>query len=46
MVAHSRALSGTPFGGYKKSGYGREVHKVALQHYTQKQTIYLRLEDA
>jgi aldehyde dehydrogenase (NAD+) len=38
--------SGTPFGGYKQSGYGREVHKAALQHYTQKKTIYLRLEDA
>jgi aldehyde dehydrogenase (NAD+) len=36
--------SGTPFGGYKQSGYGREVHKAALQHYTQKKTIYLRLE--
>jgi aldehyde dehydrogenase (NAD+) len=38
------ARSGTPFGGYKRSGYGREVHKAALQHYTQKKTIYLRLE--
>ncbi len=38
------ARSGTPFGGYKKSGYGREVHKAALQHYAQKKTIYIRLE--
>lgn len=25
---------GASFGGYKKSGIGREVHKVALDHYT------------
>ena len=40
------ARSGTPFGGYKRSGYGREVHKTVLQHYTQKKTIYLRLDPA
>ena len=26
---------GAPFGGYKKSGIGRETHKVILEHYTQ-----------
>ncbi len=36
--------SGSPFGGRKKSGYGREVHKMTLDHYTQKKTIYIRLE--
>lgn len=25
---------GNPFGGYKKSGIGREIHKLALQYYT------------
>lgn len=36
--------SGAPFGGYKKSGYGREVHQVALDYFTQKKTIYIRLD--
>lgn len=25
--------AGAPFGGYKKSGYGRETHKMALDYY-------------
>jgi len=25
---------GSPFGGYKQSGIGRETHKVILAHYT------------
>ena len=25
---------GNPFGGYKKSGIGREIHKIALSYYT------------
>jgi acyl-CoA reductase-like NAD-dependent aldehyde dehydrogenase len=25
---------GNPFGGYKKSGIGREIHKMALNYYT------------
>lgn len=30
-----------PFGGYKKSGIGRETHKMMLDHYTQKKNIYI-----
>ena len=30
-----------PFGGYKKSGIGRETHKVILDHYTQMKNIYI-----
>lgn len=30
---------GGPFGGYKKSGIGREVHKVALDYYSQIKNI-------
>ena len=30
---------GGPFGGYKKSGIGREVHKMALAHYTNVKNI-------
>lgn len=31
--------TGSPFGGYKDSGYGREVHKQVLEHYTQCKNI-------
>jgi acyl-CoA reductase-like NAD-dependent aldehyde dehydrogenase len=30
-----------PFGGYKKSGIGRETHKVILEHYTQMKNIFI-----
>ncbi len=30
-----------PFGGYKKSGIGRETHKMMLEHYTQKKNIFV-----
>jgi aldehyde dehydrogenase (NAD+) len=33
----------TPFGGYKKSGYGREKGLEALHHYTQTKTTIVRL---
>jgi aldehyde dehydrogenase (NAD+) len=32
-----------PFGGYKKSGIGRETHKVILDHYTQMKNIFISL---
>lgn len=32
-----------PFGGYKKSGIGRETHKVILEHYTQMKNILIDL---
>jgi len=35
-----------PFGGYKKSGIGRETHKVILDHYTQMKNIYISLSEA
>ena len=35
-----------PFGGYKKSGVGRETHKVILEHYTQMKNIYISLSEA
>ncbi len=37
LPAHS------PFGGYKKSGIGRETHKVILDHYTQMKNIFVSL---
>jgi len=35
----------TPFGGYKKSGIGRETHKVILEHYTQMKNIYISMTE-
>ena len=35
-----------PFGGYKKSGIGRETHKVILEHYTQLKNIFISLTEA
>ncbi len=40
LPAHS------PFGGYKKSGIGRETHKMMLEHYTQKKNIFMSLSEA
>nr|WP_320131831.1 aldehyde dehydrogenase family protein [uncultured Holophaga sp.] len=35
-----------PFGGYKKSGIGRETHKVILDHLTQTKNIFISLSEA
>jgi len=35
--------AGAPFGGYKKSGYGRETDKVILDSYTQMKSIIINL---
>ncbi len=35
----------TPFGGYKKSGIGRENHKMILEHYTQVKNILIDLKE-
>ncbi len=32
---------GYPFGGYKKSGYGRENHKMTLDQFSQKKSIVI-----
>lgn len=34
-----------PFGGYKKSGIGRETHHMVLDHYTQKKNIFISLSE-
>ena len=36
----------TPFGGYKKSGIGRETHKMMLEHYSQHKNIYVSLSES
>ncbi|MBP2642835.1 MAG: aldehyde dehydrogenase (acceptor) [Firmicutes bacterium] len=35
-----------PFGGYKKSGIGRETHKIILKNYTQTKNIFISLSEA
>jgi acyl-CoA reductase-like NAD-dependent aldehyde dehydrogenase len=37
--------AGAPFGGYKKSGYGRETDKAALDAYTQQKSIMINLNE-
>ena len=32
---------GNPFGGYKRSGIGREIHKMALDNYSNVKNLYL-----
>jgi acyl-CoA reductase-like NAD-dependent aldehyde dehydrogenase len=38
--------SGSPFGGYKESGHGREVHKSALESYTQLKSILISQDES
>ena len=35
-----------PFGGYKKSGIGRETHKMMLEHYSQHKNIFVSLSES
>lgn len=35
--------SGIPFGGFKKSGYGREINKSAMAHYQQVKAIEISI---
>ena len=34
-----------PFGGYKKSGIGRETHKMMLSHYSQTKNIFISMSE-
>ncbi|MCI1966787.1 MAG: aldehyde dehydrogenase family protein [Oscillospiraceae bacterium] len=38
--------AGAPFGGYKRSGIGRETHKVILDHYSQMKNIMINLSES
>ncbi|GKU82156.1 aldehyde dehydrogenase family protein [Niallia sp. NCCP-28] len=38
---YNQLPAGAPFGGYKKSGIGRETHKSILDGYTQTKNIYV-----
>ena len=34
-----------PFGGYKQSGIGRENGLAAIEHYTQRKSVYVEMGD-
>lgn len=42
---YNQIPEGSPFGGYKESGVGRETHKVILDHYTQMKNIMINLSE-
>lgn len=42
---YNQIPAGAPFGGYKKSGIGRETHKMILNHYTQFKNIMINLSE-
>jgi aldehyde dehydrogenase (NAD+) len=41
--AYHNVDPGSPFGGYKQSGYGRELGRYALDLYTQVKTVWVSL---
>ena len=42
---YNQIPEGSPFGGYKESGIGRETHKMVLNHYTQCKNIMVNLSE-
>ncbi len=42
---YNQIPAGSPFGGYKKSGIGRETHKAILDSYSQSKNIYIDTQD-
>lgn len=37
--------AGAPFGGYKRSGIGRETHAMILNHYTQVKNVFIGMKE-
>ena len=46
LNCYNQLPAGAPFGGYKKSGIGRETHKLIMNAYTQKKNIYIHMSEA
>ncbi|WP_408960708.1 aldehyde dehydrogenase family protein [Natrinema sp. 74] len=42
---YATPIPGAPFGGFKRSGIGRELSKDALRHYTQEKAVYLSTDE-
>ena len=42
---YNQIPEGSPFGGYKQSGIGRETDKMVLNHYTQCKNILINLNE-
>ena len=42
---YNQIPEGSPFGGYKESGIGRETHKMILNHYSQFKNILINLSE-
>ena len=43
--SHSSVRYSTPFGGYKKSGLGRELGPDALDAFTETKNVFISTED-
>jgi phenylacetaldehyde dehydrogenase len=39
--AHNLMDPAVPFGGYKQSGYGREMARMAVEMYTETKSVYI-----
>ena len=44
-TTNRRIVPGTPFGGYKRSGIGRECGRDTLDQYRQTKAINMRLDE-
>src|SRR5699024_7835773 len=42
---YSNFAAGAPFGGYKKSGIGRETYKIILDAYSQTKNIFISTKE-
>ncbi len=40
---YNRFDPAVPFGGYRQSGYGRELGQAALDEYTQRKSVWISL---
>src|SRR4029079_125386 len=43
--SNSSVRASTPFGGFKQSGFGRELGPHALEHYTDVKNVFYATED-